>query len=436
MTSTVLKLVKSGPLRGTVTVPGDKSITHRAVIFGAMATGVTTVHDYLPSEDCRATIGAFQAMGVSIVEEGSTLTINSPGWQALTAPTDVIDCGNSGTTARLLTGLLSGLPFTSRLTGDDSLRRRPMGRVMDPLASMGARIEGEDGGDTLPLTIHGSSDLEGIEYYSPVASAQVKTALLLAGLTVTERSRVAEPIRSRDHSERMLPAFGAELSVDELTVSVWGGKPLTPTTLTVPGDPSSAAFLLAAATLVPDSEVTVKNVGLNPTRSGFIYLLRQMGADLTFDNHRTEGGEPVADITVRHAPLRGVEVDPMLVPTAIDEFPILFVLAACAEGVTSVAGAEELRVKESDRLTSMAIALTDAGARVKEHKDGLEISGGNPVKGTTPAVHGDHRLAMSMAVLGLIAEGETVIDATPIATSFPTFADLLAQLGAPVESTS
>ncbi|MBI5135723.1 MAG: 3-phosphoshikimate 1-carboxyvinyltransferase [Nitrospirae bacterium] len=422
---------QSGPLSGSVRVPGDKSITHRSVIFGAMAAGTTVVHGYLPSEDCQATAEAFRMMGASITVDGATMTIISPGWNALTEPADVIDCGNSGTTARLLTGLLAGLPLFACLTGDASLRRRPMKRVAEPLAAMGAHIDGRGGGALLPLAISGRQ-LNAIDYRSPVASAQVKTALLLAGLTARGTTSVTEPAPSRDHTERMLPAFGVRLEVAGSRVAIAGGQAMTAPAgpITVPGDISSAAFLIAAATLVPGSEVTIQNVGLNPTRTGLLTILDRMGAAIERTNRREAGGEPVADLIVRHAPLKGIEIEPALVPSAIDEFPILFALATQAAGTTRVRGADELRVKESDRIAAMARELARVGATVREHPDGLEVTGRTPVKGAECQAYGDHRLAMSMAVLGLVAEGDMVVDPGPIATSFPGFAGLLAGVGA------
>jgi 3-phosphoshikimate 1-carboxyvinyltransferase len=424
---------QSSPLSGTVTVPGDKSITHRSVIFGAMATGTTTVHGYLPSEDCQATAEAFRMLGVDIQVNDGTMTITSPGWQNFSEANDIINCGNSGTTARLLSGLLSGLPFFSCLTGDASLKRRPMKRVTEPLSRMGARIAGRDGGNRLPLAITGQR-LNAIDYQSPVASAQVKTALLLAGLTANGTTSVTEPAPSRDHTERMLPAFGVELTRDGNRISLRGGQTLTAPSepIVVPGDISSAAFPIAAATLVPGSEVTIQNVGMNPTRTGFLTILERMGADIQRVNPREAGGEPVADLLVRHAPLKGIDIEPALVPSAIDEFPILFAMATQAVGTTRVSGAGELRVKESDRISAMARELGRMGITVREQPDGMEVDGPVTPTGAECQAYGDHRLAMSMAILGLVSEGDTIVDPTPIATSFPDFDRLLADLGAAV----
>lgn len=426
-----LTLQHDGPLRGTMRVPGDKSITHRAVIFGAMASGTTRIDGYLPSEDCLATVGAFRQMGVTAVEKNDTLTITSPGWRKFSAPAEAIDCGNSGTTARLLIGLLSGLPFSSTLIGDESLSRRPMRRVAEPLSRMGAQVQTTEQG-TLPVTVTGAR-LNGIDYQSPVASAQVKTCLLLAGITAAGTTTVTEPHLSRDHTERMLPAFGVPLGRDGLTVSVTGGQSLTPCDVTVPGDISSAAFPLVAATLVPGSEVRLPNVGVNPTRAGVLEVLIRMGADITRTHERETGGEPVADLTVRHAPLTGIEIEPELAPRTIDEFPVLFAAAALANGTTRVRGAEELRVKESDRIAAMARELTRVGVRVEEHPDGLSVHGPSVLTGGRCLADGDHRLAMAMAVLGMASAEPITVDARPIGTSFPGFADLFTALGGSVK---
>jgi 3-phosphoshikimate 1-carboxyvinyltransferase len=420
---------RGGPLKGSVRVPGDKSITHRAIILAGMARGASTVTGYLASEDCQATLEAFCRMGVTASEAREALTIDSPGWQALSEPDDVLDCGNSGTTARLITGLLSGLPFFTVLTGDASLRRRPMGRVTEPLGRMGAQIGGRDGGTRLPLAITGGR-LTGIDYATPVASAQIKSALLLAGMTAEGETVVTEPALSRDHTERMAGAFGVRLRRDGLTVAVTGGQAVKAAQVEVPADLSSAAFLAVAATLVPGSEVTLTGVGVNPTRTGVLDVLTAMGADIERRDARRMGEEPVADLVVRHAALRGVEIGPELVPRAIDELPVLFAAAALAEGTTTVRGARELRVKESDRIAAMARELGRVGVRVEERPDGLAVHGPANLQGTACEAYGDHRMAMSMAVLGLVAEGEMSVEAAPVATSFPGFAAALHSLGA------
>lgn len=422
---------KGGPLRGTARVPGDKSITHRAIILAGMARGTSTVAGYLGGEDCLATLAAFRRMGVEAGDKDGLLTLESPGWAGLKEPDTVLDCGNSGTTARLLCGLLAGLPFFSVLTGDASLRGRPMARVTEPLVRMGADIRGREAGRLLPLALCGRR-LTGTDHVTPVASAQIKSALLLAGLTAEGETAVTEPARSRDHTERMLPAFGGRLRRDDLTVSVHGGQTLKAARVEVPADLSSATFLIAAATLVPDSEVVLPGVGVNPTRDGVLEVLTAMGADIERRDERTLGEEPVADLVVRHAPLKGVEVSPELVPRTIDELPMLLALAARAEGTTTVRGAAELRVKESDRIAALARELRRVGARVDEYPDGLSVHGPASLQGNACESHGDHRMAMAMAVLGLVAEGEMAVDAAPIATSFPGFADALKGLGARV----
>ncbi|MDH4230218.1 MAG: 3-phosphoshikimate 1-carboxyvinyltransferase [Nitrospirota bacterium] len=426
-----LQFHPSPPLSGSVAIPGDKSITHRAVIFGSMAGGTTTVHGYLPSGDCQSTIGAFRRLGVESSTRSGTLTIRSAGWHAFVGPDQVLDCGNSGTTARLLMGLLAGLPFRSSLTGDESLRRRPMRRVAEPLQRMGAEIR-MNKGDNLPAVVDGRP-LKGIDYTSPVASAQIKTCLLLAGITARGTTSVTEPALSRDHTERMLPAFGVRVKQDGLKVSVDGGQTLTPAEITVPGDISSAAFLIVAATLVPGSDITLTGVGVNPTRTGVLQVLTRMGAHITRDNERLAGGEPVADLRIRHAALKGIEIEPEMVPATIDEFPILFAAAAMASGTTRVRGAEELRVKESDRIAAMARELARVGVTVEEFPDGLAVHGPAAIKGAVCEAYGDHRLAMSMAILGLVADAPITVDASAIGTSFPDFSTLLATLGARVE---
>jgi 3-phosphoshikimate 1-carboxyvinyltransferase len=420
-----LKVTKSGGLKGVISVPGDKSISHRAVILGSIAGGTTTVRGFLPAEDCLRTAAVFRMMGVAIEQRGDALRIEGRGLRGLAEPSDVLDLGNSGTGMRLLTGLMAGQSFFSVVTGDETLRRRPMRRVVDPLRQMGAVIAGRNGGEFAPLAVTGRP-LKGIRYDLPVASAQVKSALLLAGLTAEGPTRLTEPSASRDHTERMLLAFGADLRVEGTTVTVHPAESLKSRDLEIPGDPSSAAFFVVAALIVPGSELTIRSVGVNPTRTGFIDVLHQMGADLRLENRREIGGEPAADLVVRSGPLKGVAVDPALVPRAIDEFPVLAVAAAFAEGETLIRGAEELRVKESDRIAVMAAELRKLGARVEELPDGLRITGGAPLAGAVCESRGDHRVAMAMAVAGLAASGETLIeDAACIETSFPGFESLL-----------
>ncbi len=417
------------PLRGRIAVPGDKSITHRAVILGGIARGETVVLGYLASDDCLRTVAALRAMGCAIEETASdgrpALRIRGAGIDALREPADVLDCGNSGTSLRLLTGLLAGRPMFSVLTGDVSLRRRPMGRVVEPLRAMGAQIAGREDGRFAPLAIVGRR-LKGAEARLPVASAQVKSALLLAGLSAEGRTSVTEPQRSRDHTERMLRAFGAAVDVQGPTVSLRGPQALTATDVDVPGDLSSAAFFIAAALLVPGSELRIERVGVNPTRTGFLDVLRAMGASVSVENAREASGEPVADVVVRSSALRGTVIKGELIPRTIDEFPILCVLAARAEGKTVIDEAQELRVKESDRIAVMAGELRRMGVSVDETPAGMRIVGPRTFVGAECDSHGDHRVAMALAVAALTATGSTTIrDVTCVGTSFPGFFELL-----------
>jgi len=425
----------SGPLRGTISIPGDKSISHRALMFAGLAVGCSTITGLLEGEDVLATAAAMRAFGAQITRSTDGIwTVHGAGVGSLLAPRQALDMGNSGTSTRLLMGLVASHAITATFVGDASLSGRPMKRVIDPLSQMGASIEASAGG-TLPLMLRGANPAVPITYRLPVASAQVKSAVLLAGLNTPGITRVIEPVPTRDHTERMLTGFGAKLEVGEENgeriIAVHGEADLKPMDVTVPGDPSSAAFFMVAATIVPGSDLTIRNVGLNPTRAGLLQVLRQMGADITEVDPREVGGEPVADLRVRHAALTGVDIDPAIAPSMIDEFPVLFVAAALAKGTTRATGLEELRVKESDRLAAMAAALTAAGARVDEHEDGLTIhgSGGEPLRGTGNArVQSllDHRICMSMAVAGLVSQaGVEVDDIGPINTSFPTFQRLL-----------
>jgi len=427
----------SGPLGGTVTVPGDKSISHRALMFSALAVGESRIQGLLEGEDVLATAAALRAMGADI-ERGAddVWRVHGVGVGGLLQPGAALDMGNSGTSTRLLMGLVSSHPITATFVGDASLSKRPMGRVIEPLSRMGADITASPGG-RLPLMVRGLCPAVPIEYTLPVASAQVKSAVLLAGLNTPGITRVIEPIATRDHSERMLKGFGAELSVEVTNqgriISITGEAELKPQSIVVPGDPSSAAFLVVAASIVPGSDVVVANVGLNPTRAGLFEVLRMMGADITEENPRIVGGEPVADLRVRHAALRAVDVPHHLAPSMIDEYPVLFVAAAFAEGRTVARGAHELRVKESDRIVAMATALGACGVRTEEYEDGLAIegSGGEPIPGGgTIASQLDHRIAMSMVVAGLAAKTALVIDdVSPIATSYPNFFETLDALG-------
>ncbi|HQV03086.1 MULTISPECIES: 3-phosphoshikimate 1-carboxyvinyltransferase [unclassified Novosphingobium] len=439
------RFLPTGPLRGTIRVPGDKSISHRSIMLGALAIGETRVSGLLEGEDVLATAAAMRAMGASVLRQAqddrgnAEWIIHGVGVGALLQPEAPLDMGNSGTSTRLLMGLVASHAIETQFFGDASLSKRPMGRVIEPLSQMGAAFEASEGG-RLPLTVRGANPAVPIEYRLPVASAQVKSAILLAGLNTPGITTVIEPVPTRDHSERMLRGFGAELEVETdsagvRTIRVRGEAELHPQTIAVPGDPSSAAFFLVAALIVPGSELTIENVGLNPTRAGIVEVLRQMGGSIEEVNPREVGGEPVADLVVRHSALKGIEVDPAIAPSMIDEFPALFVAAALAEGTTVTTGLEELRVKESDRISAMAAALTTAGARVEETENGLTIhgSGGEPLRGSANSrvkTHLDHRIAMSMAVAGLASQDGVLVDDTrPIATSFPVFESLLDGLG-------
>ena len=412
-------------LTGRAEVPGDKSISHRSALLGGLAQGVTEVHGYLEAEDCLRTIAAIEALGVEVTRKGpGEYRIAGAGLHGLGEPADVIDCGNSGTTSRLLLGVLAGQSFWTMLTGDASLRGRPMGRVAEPLRRMGATIVGRADGALLPLAVRGSRPLMAIEYTLPVASAQLKSALLLAGLYADGPLTIREPAASRDHSERMLRRFGARVERHEQSVHIVPSE-LVATTLRVPGDVSSAAFLLAAALVVPDSRVTIDGVGLNPTRTGLLEVLGEMGARLAVAGAETDD-EPVGSIEASTSELRGTRVGGAVIPRLIDEIPALAVVAALAAGRTEIHDAAELRVKESDRIAAIARGLGAMGARVTERPDGLVIDGGARLRGAHVSSGGDHRLAMALAIAGLVAQGETVVDDTAcIETSFPRFADTI-----------
>ncbi|PLX77694.1 MAG: 3-phosphoshikimate 1-carboxyvinyltransferase [Desulfuromonas sp.] len=416
-------------LRGEVRVPGDKSISHRSIMLGSLAEGTTRVSGFLMGEDNLATWRAFASMGVNIRQLGETeLEIEGCGLDGLREPGDVLDCGNSGTTMRLMTGLLAGQSFFSVLTGDQYLRRRPMKRVVGPLGEMGARIWGRDGGERAPLAIQGAR-LRPVNYVSPVASAQVKSAILLAGLYTEGETTVREPHLSRDHSERMLGCFGADLRPFSGGVSLTGRPRLKAQDLLIPGDISSAAFFLVAGLIVPGSELLIANVGINPTRCGVIDVLRAMGGQIELVNERLQSGEPVADLLVKHSNLKGIEIGGELVPRAIDEFPVISVAAAVAEGVTTVRDAAELRVKETDRIAAMVSELSRLGVEVESLPDGMRINGRGEFAGGEVSSHGDHRIAMSLAMAALAATGPVTIDDTSCTeTSFPGFWRLLAGL--------
>ncbi|MCR5872292.1 MULTISPECIES: 3-phosphoshikimate 1-carboxyvinyltransferase [unclassified Sphingomonas] len=431
-----LAISARGPLRGSVTVPGDKSISHRSLMFAGLAVGESRITGLLEGEDVLATAAAMRAMGAQIERDADGIWhVAGVGVGGLLQPQTALEMGNSGTSTRLLMGLVASHPITATFTGDASLSQRPMGRVIDPLSAMGAEFTSSPGG-RLPLTMRGLCPAVPIDYSLPVASAQVKSAVLLAGLNTPGVTRVIEPVPTRDHSERMLRGFGAELTVEETPqgriIAIRGEAELKPQQITVPGDPSSAAFWMVAASIVPGSDIVIANVGLNPTRTGIITALKMMGADITELNARNVGGEPVADLRVRHAPLTAIEVPPDLAPSMIDEYPVLFVAAAFASGRTVARGAEELRVKESDRIAAMVAALEPNGVQLEEYEDGLAIhgNGGELLPGGAQiASKLDHRIAMSMAVAGLGArDAVTIDDASPVATSYPGFFPTLDRL--------
>ncbi|WP_439568099.1 3-phosphoshikimate 1-carboxyvinyltransferase [Sphingopyxis sp.] len=436
-TATPRSFSTSVPLQGRIAIPGDKSISHRSLMLSALAVGTSRVTGLLEGHDVLATAAAMRAMGASIERRpDSEWVIDGVGVGGLLQPREALDMGNSGTSTRLLMGLVASHPITATFIGDASLSGRPMGRVIDPLSQMGADISASPGG-RLPLMVRGLAPAVPLAYRLPVASAQVKSAVLLAGLNTPGITEVIEPVPTRDHSERMLRGFGADLSVElgadgTRHIRITGEAELKPQTIIVPGDPSSAAFFIVAALLVPGSDITIANVGLNPTRAGLIDVLRQMGGAIELIDPRDVGGEPVADLRVRHSALTGIDVDPAVAPSMIDEFPILFVAAALAQGRTTTTGLDELRVKESDRLAVMATGLKAIGARVSESEDGLVIdgTGGDPLPGgATIAGHLDHRICMSFAIAGLVTGSPvTIDDMAPVATSFPNFESLLGEL--------
>ncbi|WP_425052292.1 3-phosphoshikimate 1-carboxyvinyltransferase [Psychromarinibacter sp. S121] len=430
---------KSGPLKGTADVPGDKSISHRSLILGALTVGETKISGLLEGQDVLDTAKAMRAFGADVIEHGGgDWTVHGVGVGGFSEPEDVIDCGNSGTGVRLIMGTMATTPITATFTGDASLRKRPMGRITDPLALFGTQAVGREGG-RLPMTLVGAADPVPVTYTLPMASAQVKSAVLLAGLNAPGQTVVIEKEPTRDHTERMLAGFGAEITVedtDEGRVITLTGRPeLKPQTIAVPRDPSSAAFPVCAALIVEGSDVLVPNIGLNPTRAGLYTTLKEMGADLTFENEREEGGEPVADLRARFSPnMKGIEVPPERAPSMIDEYPILSVVAAFAEGRTVMKGVKELRVKESDRIDAMARGLEACGVAIEEDEDTLIVTGMGPggvPGGATAEARLDHRIAMSFLCCGMASEKPvSVDDSGPIATSFPIFEPLMTTLGA------
>lgn len=419
---------KSGPLRGTITVPGDKSISHRAVMFGALADGITEVTNFLQGADCLSTIRCFKQLGIDISNDASSekVIIHGKGLHGLVKPSDRLDVGNSGTTMRLISGILSGQKFEVTLNGDESIQKRPMGRIMTPLNMMGADIKSLNGNDRSPLAINSTPDrqpkLTGIHYTSPVASAQIKSCVLLAGLYAEGETSVTEPTLSRNHTELMLTEFGAKITSINNKATILPNPYLQGRKINVPGDISSAAYFIVAGLIIPGSEILIKNVGINPTRDGIIRVCRQMGANITLENVIDNGGEPVADIVVKHSELTGTEIGGEIIPTLIDEIPIIAILACFAKGRTVIKDAAELKVKESNRIDVMVDNLSRMGADITATEDGMVIDGGKILHGAVIESKCDHRIAMSFAVAGLLAEGDTeILEAECVDISYPNF---------------
>ncbi|MBR3606034.1 MAG: 3-phosphoshikimate 1-carboxyvinyltransferase [Lachnospiraceae bacterium] len=418
----------TSPLRGELTIPGDKSISHRAVMFGSLAKGTTEITNFLQGADCLSTISCFQKMGIEIENTQGRILVHGKGLHGLKAPSQILDCGNSGTTTRLMSGILCGQSFSSVLTGDESIQKRPMKRVMDPLTTMGANIKSRLGNGCAPLEIKGSR-LSGIHYHSPIASAQVKSALLLAGLYADSPTSVTEPYISRNHSEIMLSSFGAKIRVKNTTASVEPNPILEAVNIEVPGDISSAAYFIAAALLVPGSEVLLKNVGINPTRAGILEVALQMGGKITLLNERLQGGEKTADLLIQSSDLQGVTIEGAIIPTLIDEIPIIAIMAACAQGTTIIRDAAELKVKESDRILLITRNLKAMGADIEATEDGMIIRGGKSLHGAHIHTAKDHRIAMSFAIASLLTDDEvTILDPECVNISFPDFYEQLYSL--------
>ena len=409
------------PLRGEIKIPGDKSISHRAVMFGSLAKGTTEVTHFLQGADCLSTISCFQKLGINIENNNDKIIIHGKGLHGLSAPTDILDCGNSGTTTRLISGILSGQSFTSTLTGDASIQKRPMKRIMDPLRQMGADITSVHDNNCAPLMIKGSK-LHGIHYHSPIASAQVKSSILLAGLYAEGETRVTEPYISRNHSEIMLSYFGANIRTEDTTAILLPDPVLEGQKIAVPGDISSAAYFIAAGLLVPGSEILLKNVGINPTRDGILRVAKEMGGNVELLNINTGNGEPTADVLVKFSALHGIIIDGEIIPTLIDEVPIIAIMAAFARGTTVIKDAAELKVKESNRIQVMVDNLKSMGADIESTDDGMIIHGGKDLHGAIIDSHMDHRIAMSFAIASLLADGHvTILDKNCVDISFPTF---------------
>ncbi|MGA9225327.1 MAG: 3-phosphoshikimate 1-carboxyvinyltransferase [Mesobacillus sp.] len=418
----VKKLItKSTSLKGEIKVPGDKSISHRAVMFGSISNGLTKVTNFLPGEDCLSTISCFRSLGVEINQSGSEVTIRGKGLDGLRRSDHTLYVGNSGTTIRLLMGILSGLSFESRLEGDESIAKRPMTRVTVPLSKMGAKITGKNNGEFTPLTVSGKK-LTGITYELPVASAQVKSAILLAGLQAEGETTVIEPVKTRDHTERMIRQFGGSVEQQGDKVIVSGGQELVGTNIEVPGDISSAAFFLAAGAITPGSEILLKNVGLNPTRTGIIDVLKEMGADLTIEDYDQKSAEPAGDIRIKYSQLKGTTVAGKLIPRLIDEIPVIALLASQAEGQTIIKDAAELKVKETNRIDTVVNELTKLGAKIEATEDGMIIEGKTDLKGGTVSTYGDHRIGMMLSIAALISSEEVSLeDSEAVAVSYPGF---------------
>lgn len=416
---------RANSMKGELTVPGDKSISHRGIMFGAIAEGTTELEGFLDGADCRSTISCFRQMGIEISQDHDRVQIHGKGLYGLRQPKDMLDAGNSGTTVRLISGILAGQPFTTQLTGDASIQKRPMKRIMTPLSLMGASIRSLAGNDCAPLEIHGGS-LVPIHYDSPVASAQVKSCVLLAGLYAEGQTSVTEPVPSRDHTERMLSGFGAEITSRERTATVTGHPRLIGQHITIPGDISSAAYFIATGLICPNSDLYIRNVNTNPTRAGILTVAKQMGAKITMENQRVVSGEEVCDIHVVSSDLHGTQIDRELIPSLIDEIPVIAVMAAFAEGTTVIKDAQELKVKESNRIDSVTENLNAMGADAIPTKDGMIIHGGRPLHGARILTRSDHRIAMSFAIAGLAADGETTFDDPGcIDISYPTFFETL-----------
>lgn len=420
-----MKFCKCNGLKGEVTIPGDKSVSHRSVMFGSIASGTTEIHNFLQGADCLSTISCFRSMGVEIENRGDTVLVHGNGMRGLKKPDSVLDCGNSGTTTRLISGILAAQDFTVTLTGDASIQKRPMKRIMTPLSLMGARIRSIHDNGCAPLEITGTA-LHGIHYQSPVASAQVKSAVLLAGLYADGETKVTEPFLSRNHTELMLSRFGAKVHTEDTTAVICPADELYGQQILVPGDISSAAFFLAAGLIVPNSEILIRNVGINPTRDGILHVFRDMGADLTLLNGKRDGGEPTADILVRSSSLHGTVIGGSIIPTLIDELPMIAAAACFADGDTVIRDASELKVKESNRVEVMVRNLSAMGADVEETEDGMIIHGGKALHGAVIDSRLDHRIAMTFAVTGCLADGETeILGAECVDISYPGFyADL------------